>query len=331
MPSTSSQPPVEEPDAEEPPQDSEADGDSEADDAGEAAEKRADGADADSGDDAADQADEAAPEEPRGDAAHPYKFFYAKKYYQDPGVFVFDKGHAMRVADGAAAASIASAKAVKTWRDNGLQTRHVKKAKSETGETVFYVTFKFGDEENTGDRVVPRAIPKEVSKKIFEEWKEAGWSDKKKEMFGELLKDAPSENSQLNPIAAGWKEVKAPADVKFFKQPSKKRAAADDAATGEPSAKAAKAGKQGAKSTGDAGAPQVSAAGTLMAKSRAAEDDAQSMGGQSTSILPLSGTEQGGSGQRGFSFYAHTPGMVNISEALFRELMERAYGTTSGK
>jgi hypothetical protein len=55
------------------------------------------------------------------------------------------------------------------------------------------------------------------------------------------------------------------------------------------------------------------------------------MGGQSTSILPLSGTEQGGSGQRGFSFYAHTPGMVNISEALFRELMERAYGTTSGK
>lgn len=325
MPSTSSQPPVEEPETEEPPQDSEADGDSEADEAGE---KRADGAD--SADEAVDQQDEDAPDEPRGQAVHPYKFFYAKKYYADPGVFVFDKGHALRVPDGSAAASVASAKAIKTWRDAGLQTRHVKKAKL-NGETVFYVTFKFGDEENTGDRLVPRAIPKEVSKKIFDEWKEAGWSDKKKEMFGELLKDAPSENSQLNPIAAGWKEVKAPADVKFFKQPSKKRGATDDAATGESSAKAAKTGKQLAKPAGDAAAQQPAAAAALVPKSRTAEEDAQSMGGQSTSILPLSGAEQIGSGQRGFNFYAHTPGMVNIPESLFRELMERAYGPTTAK
>lgn len=329
MPSTSSQPPAEEPETEEPPQDSEAEGDSEADDGAEErdAPKRAEGAD--SADDAVDQADDDAPDEPRGQAVHPYKFFYAKKYYADPGVFVFDKGHALRVPNGAAAAAVASAKAIKTWRDAGLQTRHVKKAK-QNGETVFYVTFKFGDEENTGDRLVPRAIPKEVSKKIFDEWKEANWSDKKKEMFGELLLDPPSENSQLNPIAANWKEVKAPDNVKFFKQPAKKRAAPDDGTAPEPPAKIGKGGKAASKPTGE-GAGQQPAAGSLVAKPRAAEEDAQSMGGQSTTVLPLSGAEAAGSSQRGFTFYAQTPGMVNISESLFRELMERAYGLNAGK
>ena len=228
----------------------------------------------------------------RGEPAkRDFLLFYSKKYYKVPSECVIvDYGKSVVVRDGKHAGELHECKSHPKWLSDGVHTRHLIKLK--VGDRIgFYVTFKIEDEESD-DLYIVRALHKSISKKFFEMWQKE-WSDDKRAKFEELLRDEPSDESQMSPIALHWTMVDAPANVLYIRPPSKKKA--DEA---EPEAPPAKKAKKAF-----AAKPRVEAAPD------ADEDDEDESAGRSTALVPVpSFPSVGGGGAGSANFFMQTPG-----------------------
>ena len=228
----------------------------------------------------------------RGEPAkRDFLLFYSKKYYKVPSECVIvDYGKSVVVRDGKQAGELHECKSHPKWLSDGVHTRHLIKLK--VGDRIgFYVTFKIEDEESD-DLYIVRALHKSISKKFFEMWQKE-WSDDKRAKFEELLRDEPSDESQMSPIALHWTMVDAPANVLYIRPPSKKKV--DESEAEAPPAKKVKKAV--------AAKPRVEAAPD------ADEDDEDESAGRSTALVPVPSFPSVGAGGAGSAnFFMQTPG-----------------------
>ena len=150
--------------------------------------------------------------------------FYQKKFYRVPDdAVVIDNGRPLVVESGATAGKLHECKSHQAWLDAGVHTRHIIKLKLTDPRGVlrngFYVTFKIAGQDSDDVRII-RALHKTIAKRFFESWV-LNWPEEKRLKYAELIKDEPSDDSQISPVACHWAVVRAPPNVLYIRPKNK--------------------------------------------------------------------------------------------------------------
>lgn len=226
---------------------------------------------------------------------------FRREFYKVPGECIkYDGRTPLPVKDGAAAYSLHESKSFPVWKKAEVSPKHLVQLEAndtqEQGEEEqvgWYVTFKIGSSE-TADIYTLRPVHKSIAGKLHTDWSADGLSEKKKSKYAGLLKKAPSQCAQINPLFQHWKLVEAPKNMLYTR----------------PKKESTKGTKRALEDEDDAASSATTNKNTLNTLAVAPHHNRQEI-------------DQGpvfGSGAP--NIFMQTPGMVSISEAYLRELLK---------